>query len=94
MKKQLLIASALLTTCGVFAQQPRVPEHATIVDLASRLAKRYEMIERVEEKTRPSRSQNGTQSNAQQKSAATTWQAFSASMNAYGMLVSHSKPLQ
>lgn len=94
MKKQLLIASALLTTCGVFAQQPRVPEHATIVDLASRLAKRYEMIERVEEKTRPSRSQNGTQSTAQQKSAATTWQAFSASMNAYGMLVSHSKPLQ
>ena len=31
MKKQLLIASALLTTCGVFAQQPRVPEQATIV---------------------------------------------------------------
>jgi hypothetical protein len=98
MKKQLLVGSALLAMISANSQNGQNILRSKMTDMAKEYAKKYELMRRAGESTAshaamPAGPQNQNTSGAA-KTAATTWNALTGSMNIYGVLEGDAKPLQ
>lgn len=103
MKKQLLLGSALLAAISAFPQNGRTQAQPTkMVDLAQKVARKYQATERPTETASPFQAPSSTAktslaantTTASLTSTITVWNNFTGSENIYGMLVSNSKPIQ
>jgi hypothetical protein len=107
MKKQLLSGLALFAALAAFPQSGRKPVIASgIENTAEKIAKRFASINKLSETNASSNALNSqTPITAQEEpeqsfktsntsTLVTTWKTVSGSMNAYGVLVESSKPLQ
>ena len=98
MKKELLLASALLTVISAFPQNKNATQQTVTKDnSAAEYEARFNlMYNPIEKNLDPSKisQPTGPVQPLQRSGAVSSWTPISGSMNIYGMLVSNSKPLQ
>ncbi len=102
MKKHVLLASALMASIGMYAQNGKIiPSNAVPVNMAEKEIKKMAIVE--ENKTnqvitkkhaKPLPPKGAHSPSSNQKVAVVSATRFSGSRNAYGVLVSQQKPLQ
>jgi len=102
MKKHLLLGSALFAAISAFPQQGRSPSLASgFVNEGKKIAERF-ASENVQSQTAISTNnvptteeeQSQTPSASKTESFVTTWTPFTGSMNAFGVALSQTRPLQ
>ncbi len=106
MKNHLLLGSVLLTTISAFSQVNTGGKHATPVNMADRIARKFENLteqhstsavsagNNATNPVMPPVEENSTERTANTSAVYTTWSKFTGSMNIYGMTISEARPLQ
>lgn len=103
MKKQLLLGSALLAALTAFPQNGRVtrPAGTSVADANKRIAARLAAEAKYAESTAHTTAQNpetetsgGQPTSSKTSSFVSSWNPIGSSMNAYGVVITHTKPLQ
>ncbi|MES2680427.1 MAG: T9SS type A sorting domain-containing protein [Bacteroidota bacterium] len=102
MKKHLLLGSALVAAISAFPQaaSPRLRQ-SPVINMTERMAQKFVIMNNMEERSQTSVSSNVIQqepapvtSMKTSSIGAVNWNAFTGSMNMFGVLVSTSRPLQ
>lgn len=98
MKTKLLLGVALFTTLSTHAQTTENKRPVKLVNMAQKLAAKYDLAKRASEHSTPSNSQTmpiGPAFQMSSKSASTSvsWKLISGSLNIYGVLEISGKPL-